>query len=92
MATIRFSHEHRQAEQHVRAVIDKLVSQLKDEYQISGVWHGSRIEFHRSGASGTLTLHPHRVDIEIRLSMMLSMFERKIRSAITAFCEENLPG
>ncbi|HQQ74493.1 MAG TPA: polyhydroxyalkanoic acid system family protein, partial [Pseudomonadales bacterium] len=70
--------------------LNRLTDELQKEYQITSVWHGNRIDFHRSGASGTLMLHPHQVDIEIRLSMMLSMFERKIRNVITGFCEENL--
>jgi hypothetical protein len=36
-------------------------------------------------------MHPHKVDIEIKLGMMLGMFEKKICSAITEFCEEKLP-
>jgi len=90
MAKISIQHEHSRPEREVREVIDRLTEELHKEYQITSVWHGSRVEFHRSGASGTLTLHPHRVDIEIKLNMMLSMFERKIREVITGFCQENL--
>lgn len=92
MATIKISHEHAQPERIVRAALDELLLQLREEYQISGVWSGSRIDFHRAGANGVLTVYPHRVDIEIKLNMMLSMFERKIRAAIIRFCEEKLPG
>jgi putative polyhydroxyalkanoate system protein len=90
MAKISIQHKHSRPEREVREVIDRLTDELHKEYQITSVWHGSKVEFHRSGASGTLTLHPHRVDIEIKLSMMLSMFERKIREVITGFCQENL--
>ena len=91
MATIKISHAHKLSERTVRAAIDELIETLKDEYQIVSTWHGYRVEFHRSGASGTLTLQPHQVDIEIKLGMMLSMFVKKIRAAITDFCEEKLP-
>lgn len=90
MAKISIRHEHTQPEHAVREILNRLTDELHKEYQITSVWHGNRIDFHRSGASGTLMLHPHRVDIEIRLSMMLSMFERKIRNVITDFCNENL--
>ncbi len=91
MAAIKISHTHTLPERETRAVLDELVKKLQSEYQITSVWHGSHIEFHRSGASGTLTLRPHHIDIEIKLGMMLAMFERKIRSAIMAFCEDKLP-
>lgn len=91
MAAIKISHTHTLPERETRAVLDELVKKLQSEYQITSVWHGSHIEFHRSGASGVLTLHPHRVDIEIKLGMMFAMFERKICNAITAFCEDKLP-
>lgn len=91
MASIKISHAHKLSERETRAVLDTLIAKLHDEYQITSVWHGSHIEFHRSGASGKLTMHPHQVDIEIKLGMMLSMFEKKIRSAIAEFCAEKLP-
>jgi putative polyhydroxyalkanoate system protein len=90
MAKISIRHEHAQPEHVVREVLHRLTETLHKEYQITSVWHGSRVDFHRSGASGTLTLHAHQVEIEIKLSMMLSMFERKIRQVITEFCQENL--
>lgn len=90
MAKISFKHEHTQPESTVREVLHRLTDELHKEYQITSVWHGNRVDFHRSGASGTLTLHPNRVDVEIKLSMMLSMFERKIRQVINDFCRENL--
>ncbi len=91
MATIKISHAHTLSERKARAVLDELVEKLQNEYQITSVWQGSHIDFHRSGASGKLIMHPHKVDIEIKLGMMLGMFEKKIRSAITEFCEEKLP-
>lgn len=90
MAKISIQHQHTQSENAVREVLHRLTDELHKEYQITSVWSGNRVEFHRSGASGTLTLHPHQVDIEIKLNMMLSMFERKIRQVITDFCQENL--
>lgn len=91
MAKLTFSHTHAQAEPRVREMLDQLVARLQAEYEITSVWHGNRIDFHRSGASGTLTLHPHRIDVEIKLSIFLSMFEARIREAITSFCREHLP-
>jgi putative polyhydroxyalkanoate system protein len=91
VAQISISHKHAQPESTVRAALDELMVQLKEDYQIVSVWQGSHINFHRSGASGTLTIHPHRLEVDIKLSMMLSMFEKKIRSAITDFCTEKLP-
>ena len=91
MAKITFSHTHTQPEHIVRDAVNLLIEHLHAEYQITSVWHGNRVDFHRSGASGILTLHPHRIDIEIKLSMMLSMFEKKIRSTITDYCQEHLP-
>jgi putative polyhydroxyalkanoate system protein len=90
MATISIQHTHKQNEKIVREALQKLLGELKEEYQITSTWHGHTIEFHRTGASGRLTIKPHQVDVEIKLNMMLSMFERKIREAITTFCKEHL--
>lgn len=90
MAKISIQHAHKQNEKTVREALEQLLGELKEEYQITSTWRGHTVEFHRTGASGTLTIKPHQVDIEIRLSMMLSMFERKIRDAINNFFTENL--
>jgi putative polyhydroxyalkanoate system protein len=90
MAKISIRHEHSQPEHTVRDIIDQLTEKLQAEYEITSVWHGNRVDFHRSGASGTLTLQPHQVDIEIKLSIFLSMFESRIREVITGFCREHL--
>ena len=91
MARIAITHNHSQPEHTVREVLGKLVTELENEYQMTCVWNGQHMDFHRSGASGKLSLHPHRVEIDIKLSMMLSMFEKKIREVITTFCREHLP-
>lgn len=74
----------------MRDIINQLTEKLQAEYEITSVWHGNRVDFHRSGASGTLTLQPHQVDIEIKLSIFLSMFEGRIREVISGFCREHL--
>ncbi len=90
MAKITIQHKHSQPEHTVREALTQLMTELKREYDITSTWHGHTVEFHRSGASGKLVMHPHQVDIEIKLSMMLSMFEGRIRSAITDFCKQHL--
>lgn len=90
MATVRICHEHSQPEHKVRELLDDLITRLGDEYEFTCTWHGNRLDLRRSGATGTLTLLPHKVDIEIRLSLFLSMFEGKIRSGITDYCLEHL--
>ena len=91
VAKISIQHKHHQPEHTVREALGTLMAELKKEYQITSTWHGHTIEFHRAGASGTLVMQPQQVDIEIKLSLMLSMFERKIQEAIRSFCAEHLP-
>lgn len=91
MARIAFHHEHHQPEHRVREVLGELIQELETEHGMTCVWNGQHVDFHRSGASGKLTLHTHRVEIDIKLSMMLSMFEKKIRQTIQDYCAEHLP-
>lgn len=91
MAAFTIKHEHAQNETTVRAVLKHLLVQLKHDYQISSTWDGHVIHFHRSGASGTLNMHPHCVEVQIKLSLMLGMFEKKIRASIADYCAEHLP-
>lgn len=91
MATIHIRHEHAQPEHRVRALLDALIAKMGDEYEFTCTWHGNRLDLRRSGASGSLTVQPHCVEIELKLSMFLSMLEGKIRKGITEYCQENLP-
>ncbi len=91
MATISIQHKHNQPDHTVRESLHTLTNELQRELQLTCVWNDNHIDFHRSGASGKLSIHPHEITIDIKLSMMLSMFERKIRSTITDYCKEHLP-
>jgi putative polyhydroxyalkanoate system protein len=91
MATIRIQHAHNQPDDVVRTSLHKLTDELQRELQLTCVWGENHIDFHRSGASGKLQIQPHRVDIDIKLNMMLSVFEKKIRNTITDYCKEHLP-
>ncbi len=90
MATIRIRHDHQQPEHKVRELLNELIEKMGEEYEFACTWHGHRLDLRRSGATGSLTLHPHYIDIEIKLSLFLSMFEGKIRSGITDYCREHL--
>ena len=91
MATIRIQHQHTQPEHLVRERLHQLTAELERELQLTCVWGDNHIDFHRNGASGKLLIKPHQVDVEIKLSMMLSMFEKKIRRTIEDYCAEHLP-
>ncbi len=90
MAVIAIKHAHTQPDAVVHAALKQLMAQLKHDYQIDHTWHDNTIHFHRSGASGTLSMHKHCVEVHIKLSMMLGMFEKKIRTSITDYCAEHL--
>lgn len=90
MAKISIQHQHSQPEHKVREQLEDLIDKMGKEYEFTCTWHGNRLDLRRSGAAGSLTLHPHCVEIEINLSMFLSMFEGKIRAGISEYCREHL--
>lgn len=91
MPTLRIQHTHSQPDHTVHESLHKLTAELERELDLTCVWGTNHIDFHRSGASGKLSIHPQKVDIEIKLSMMLGMFEKKIRNTIEDYCKEHLP-
>lgn len=91
MPTLHIQHTHSQPDHVVRESLHALTEELHRELGLTCVWGTNHIDFHRSGASGKLTIQPHQVEVDIKLSMMLGMFEKKIRSTIEDYCKTHLP-
>lgn len=89
--TIKFGHDHPLPDATVRSMLDQLVSKLGADYGIDAQWRDeSSLAVKHQFADGVLRVLPGRVEVDIKLGMMASMFEGKIRQTITDFCQEKL--
>ncbi|MGD8310843.1 MAG: polyhydroxyalkanoic acid system family protein, partial [Chromatiales bacterium] len=72
MAKIRLSRKHGLGYEGARAMADRLARDLEEQLKGRFHWEESRLVFSRKGAEGWLDVGDDRIDIEIRLGLMLT--------------------
>jgi putative polyhydroxyalkanoate system protein len=90
VSTISFSRAHTLPRAKVVEVAKGLASRLESEYAIQAHWKGDTLHFERPGVNGTLHLAPKKVEIEVTLGFMLSMFRDSIAREIERGLDEQL--
>jgi len=82
MANIHIKRTHNLGIDNARTAVEKLAQTLKSELQADYTWSGDKLLFKRSGASGTIDVGSDYIDLDIRLSMALSLMKGKIEDTI----------
>jgi putative polyhydroxyalkanoate system protein len=90
MATIHIRKRHHMDNQSVKQEVQKLADKLSQDLSAKYNWEGDRLVFKRSGANGHIDIVDGAVDIEIKLSMMLTPLKGKIEQTVADYLEERL--
>ena len=90
MAKIHFLREHRLDRDAARAEVQKLADRLAGELSASYKWSGDRLEFWRSGADSYIDVGEGRIEMEIKLGMLLTPLKGKIESSIREYLDQHL--
>ena len=72
MPTIRIKRAHHLDNETVRKEIQELADKLSKDLSAKYSWEGDRLVFKRSGADGHIDIGEGEVNIEIKLSMVLT--------------------
>jgi len=84
---IRRKHNKTLAEVHIAA--EHMISQLKDEFNLSYAWNGDTLNFNRPGVSGELTLGSQEVVLSINLALVFSALKPSIEREIHRLLDED---
>ncbi len=90
MATIHIKKTHQLDNAKVRDEVQHLAEKLSQDLSAKYHWEGDRLVFKRSGASGHIDIIPGAVDIEIKLSMVLTPLKGKIEQTVNGYLDERL--
>ena len=82
MAKISIRRAHQLTQKQARDVADKVAAELAREFGIAASWNGDTADVKGTGVTGTLTLKPKAIELDIVLGFMLSVFEGKIRDGV----------
>lgn len=90
MATIRIKREHHLDHETVRNEVQNLAEKLSKDLSAKYSWEGDRLVFKRSGASGHIDITENEVDIEIKLSMVLTPLKGTVEKTVINYLDEHL--
>ena len=90
MATIRIKRAHHLDNETVRNEVQNLAEKLSNDLSAKYSWEGDRLVFKRSGANGHIDIGEGEVDVEIKLSMVLTPLKGSVEKTVTSYLDEHL--
>ncbi|WGG49474.1 polyhydroxyalkanoic acid system family protein [Rugamonas sp. DEMB1] len=82
MADINIVQDHQLTPKKAREAAQKVAEEMAAEFDMECKWEGDVLHFERSGVAGSLTLHKHQAQMEIKLGFLFSAFSSKIESKV----------
>ena len=90
MATIHIKRAHHLDHETVRKEVQNLADKLSKDLSAKYNWEGDRLVFKRSGASGHIDVGESEVDIEIKLSVVLTPLKGTVERTVKDYLDERL--
>jgi putative polyhydroxyalkanoate system protein len=90
MATIHIRREHALPHEKVMHAVQMLADRLAEKIDVDYDWEGDCLNFRRSGASGHVSVGADAVEVDIKLSMLLSPLKGTIEKTVNDYLDENL--
>ncbi len=90
MATIHVKRQHDLDDTRVRQQVEKLAERLSEELSVDYEWDKDRLVFKRTGASGFINVGKNELEIQIKLSLLLTPLKGTIERTITDYLDERL--
>ena len=82
MSNIHMKHHHTLSRDETRKRVESIAEDLKREYKMDYSWDGDRVNFRRTGASGSVLLGEDFIELDIKLSMLLAPLKGKLEDTI----------
>ncbi len=90
MGKFSVSQNHTMSKADVREAAEQLAEQLKADHGLKYSWRGDTAKFSRSGIDGTLRIGDDAIQVDVRLGMLASAFERPLKKAMIEYLEKYL--
>ena len=90
MASIKIKRNQSLAPDDVVKAVQKLADELSEKLDADYDWEGDNLSFKRSGASGKISVGKQDLEVDIKLSMLLTPLKGKIEQTVNDYLDENL--
>jgi putative polyhydroxyalkanoate system protein len=75
----------------LRGELDQLAAKLSEQLQLKCQWLSDDcLDFRRNGAEGQININDDKVELTIKLGMMMNMFRGTIEQEIQTFMEQRI--
>lgn len=90
MAGFRITKPYTMPKDEIRAVAEDFAEELAAEYGVSSRWDGDRVRISGSGVNGEMNIAGGLVDISVKLGLLTSVFEGRLRREVERYLEEHV--
>lgn len=90
MTSIHITRTHQLDEETVRGRVQELADKLTKELSAEYTWEKDRLVFKRRGASGVVRIGEQELEVEVKLSLMLTPLKGTIEKTITEYLDQRL--
>ncbi|MGB5830996.1 MAG: polyhydroxyalkanoic acid system family protein [Thiohalocapsa sp.] len=91
MAKIHIERSHTLGRDKARVEVEKLAESFESELQANYRWDGDQLLFECPGASGTIDVGNDYIELDLKLSLLLTPMKKKIRDSIEDRLDQTLP-
>ena len=89
MSDIIIRRKHGKTPADARVSAERMVSELKEKFDLTYAWDGDLLRFKRPGVSGELALDDEEIALSIQLGGFFSAFKPAIENKVHKFFAEN---
>jgi len=82
MADINIERNHELGEDEIRKRLTEMEAKLKERYGVNLAWRGKQADVKGTGVSGTISIEPSKIAINLKLGLMMKPLSGKIREAM----------
>ena len=90
MSKIVVEREHSLGREGAREQAQELAERLAKQYDVSYRWVGDTLEFHRTGAQGSIVVDDNTVRVNLKLGLLLSALGGTIKREIEEALDKRL--
>ena len=88
MAGFRITRHYSMPREEVREAALGFAAQLEQEYGVSSQWNGDRVRIKGAGVDGELSFADGLIDVSVKLGLLTSMFEGKLKREVLRYLDE----
>lgn len=90
MADVEITRSHDLGVEGARAAVSRVARDLRQSVPFQHRWEGDALVFEGSGANGRIDVHADRVDVAVRLGLLLKAMRPAVRREAERLLDEHL--